>query len=85
MLWHSQGNRDSSTAHNSGNAWAYKGDIPRGQEELVWLVNFTSLTNSSRTKLRVTATFVNTFGEATHTDEFEFGKSSDSSTVFLYS
>ena len=85
VLWHSQGNRDSSTARNSGNAWTYKGDIPRGQEELVWLVNFTSLTNSSRTKLRVTATFVNTFGEATHTDEFEFGKSSDSSTVLLYS
>ena len=33
--------------------------------------------NSSRTKLRVTATFVNTFGEATHKDEFEFGKSSN--------
>ena len=78
---------DSSTAHNSTIAWTYKGDIPHDQEELVWLAisNFTSLTNSSRTKLRVTATFVNTFGEATHTDEFEFGKSSDSSTVLLYS
>ena len=77
MLWHSQVNRDSSTSGNSGNAWTYKGDIPHGQEELMWLVNFTSLTNSTRTKLRVTATFVNTFGEATHTDEFEFGKSSN--------
>ena len=54
---------------------------------MLWLtiVNFTFLNNSGRTKLRVTATFVNTFGEVTHTDEFEFGKSSDSSTVFLYS
>ena len=77
MLWHSQGNKDSSTSCNSTNAWIYKGDIPHGQEELVWLVNFTSLTNSTRTKLRVTATFVNTFGEATHTDEFEISKSSN--------
>ena len=86
VLWHSQGNRNGSTSHNSGDAWTYvyKGDIPHGQEELVWLVRFTSLTNSSRTKLRVTATFVNAFGEATHAEEFEFGKSSDSSTVFLY-
>ena len=75
MLWDSQGNRDGSTSRTSGDAWTYKGDIPHGQEELVWLVRFTSLTNSSRTKLRVTATFVNTFGEATHTDELEFGKS----------
>ena len=73
MLWHST----CSTSHTSGD----EEDIPHGQEELMWLVCFTSLTNSSRTKLRVTATFVNTFGEATHTDEFEFGKSSDSSTV----
>ena len=86
MLWDSQGNRDSSTSRTSGDAWTYEGDIPHGQEELMWLVRFTSLTNSSRTKLRVTATFVlSTFGEATHTDEFEFGKSSDPSTVFLYS
>ena len=85
VLWDSQGNRDSFTPGTSGDAWTYKGDIPHGQEELVWLVRFTSLTNSSRTKLRVTATFVNTFGVATHTDEFEFGKSSDSSTVFFYS
>ena len=79
--------QDSSTSHNSTLAWTYKGDIPHDQEELVWLaiVNFTFLTNSSRTKLRVTATFINTFGEATHTDEFEFGKSSDLSTVLLYS
>ena len=77
VLWHSQGNRDSSTSGTSGDAWTCKKDIPHGKEELVWLVRFKSLTNSSRTKLRVTATFVNTFGEATHTDEFEFSKSSN--------
>ena len=42
---------------------------------MVWLVGFTSLTNSSKdTKLRITATFVNTLGEATQTHEFDIGK-----------
>ena len=88
VLWHSKGNTIvplPTILQMRGHI--YEGDIPHDQEELVWLaiVNYTFLTNSSRTKLRVTATFVNTFGKATHTDEFEFGKSSDSSTVFLYS
>ena len=59
MLWHWPGVRDSSSS----------------QEEMAWLVGFTSLTNSSRdTKLRITATFVNTLGEATQTVEFDIGK-----------
>ena len=78
VLWHSQGSRDSSNSHNSTTVETYKGDLPHGQEELMWLVHFTSLTNSSRDRatIRFTATFINTFGEATHTNEFEFGKSS---------
>lgn len=77
VLWHSQGAKDSSTSYLSGNAWTYKGNIPYGQEEIMWLLQFTSLTNSSRdttAKLNVTATFINTLGETTRTDEFSMGK-----------
>ena len=75
MLWHWPRVRDSSSSNHTKQTWTYKGDIPHGQEEMAWLLGFTSVTNSSRdTKLRITATFVNTLGEATQTDEFDIGK-----------
>ena len=75
MLWHWPGVRDSSSSNHTDQTWTYQGDIPHGQEEMAWLLGFTSVTNSSRdTKLRITATFVNTLGEATQTVEFDIGK-----------
>ena len=75
MLWHCPGVRGTSSSNHTDQIWTYQGDIPHGQEEMAWLVGFTSLTNSSKdTELRITATFVHTLGEATQTHEFDIGK-----------